>query len=335
MKAVFMTHKGRQGIEDAYAQALQERLRSELGLAPPAYEMEDLLKNEEAYGKVEYIFSTWGMFELSKAEIQRFFPRLKAVFYAAGTVQYFARPFLSLGIRVFSAWVANGVPVAEFAFSQIVLSGKGYFQAIRAFKEKGFRLSADVADKTPGNYGIQIGLLGAGVIGKMLIERLKTIQCEIFAFDPFLPAEKAAELGVQKAELGWIFANCDIVSNHIANNEQTKGMITYKHFKAMKKNATFINTGRGAQIVEQDLIRIMRERPDLTALLDVTDPNEPLPQGHPFLSIDNIVLSPHIAGSKGREVLRMGEFMVGEYAAMISGGTPKYEVTLEMLETMA
>ena len=71
---------------------------------------------------------------LSEAEIAEYLPNLRAVFYGAGSVQYFARPFLSRGVRVFSAWAANAVPVAEYAVAQIVLSGKGFYQAVRRYE---------------------------------------------------------------------------------------------------------------------------------------------------------------------------------------------------------
>ena len=71
----------------------------------------DAVKEELA--AVEYVFSTWGMLALSAEEIREYLPSCKAVFYAAGSVQYFARPFLENGIAVHSAWAANGVPCAS------------------------------------------------------------------------------------------------------------------------------------------------------------------------------------------------------------------------------
>jgi len=72
----------------------------------------------------------------------------------------------------------------------------------------------------------------------------------------------------------------------------------------MRPYATFINTGRGAQVVEEALADVLRSRPDLTAVLDVTWPEPPV-AGHPFYSLPNCVLTPHIAGSSGDEVHRM------------------------------
>ena len=139
---------------------------------------------------------------------------------------------------------------------------------------------------------------------------------------------------MEKCDLPTLFEGALVVSNHLADNAQTKGMLDYPLFAAMREGATFINTGRGAQVVQADLARALRERPDLTALLDVTDP-EPPEAGHPFYTLPNCLLTPHIAGSTGDEVARMGEYMLAECRAYLSGEPTRFEVTEKMLETMA
>ena len=99
--------------------------------------------------------------------------------------------------------------------------------------------------------------------------------------------------------------------------------------------STFINTGRGAQLIEADLVKMLTERPDVTAVLDVTDPKEPPERDHPFYSLPNCVLTPHIAGSLGNEVVRMSEYMAEEFDSYVKGKPTRYEVSLKMLETMA
>lgn len=111
-------------------------------------------------------------------------------------------------------------------------------------------------------------------------------------------------------------------------------MLGYDLFKLMPKNATFINTGRGAQVVEEDLIRILKERADLTAVLDVTFPEPPLPESK-FYTLPNCVLTPHIAGSLGNEKWRMSEYMYDEFIRYKNGEKTLYGVTEKMLETMA
>ena len=141
-------------------------------------------------------------------------------------------------------------------------------------------------------------------------------------------------LGVTLCSLEELFSTCTVVSNHLANNEQTRGMLNGALFSSMRPYATFLNTGRGAQVVEDDLVDVLTARPDLTAVLDVTYP-EPPAEGHAFYSLPNCVLTPHIAGSSGDEVHRMAEYMKDEFDRLIAGEACRYEVNLKMLETMA
>ncbi|MBO4979229.1 MAG: glycerate dehydrogenase, partial [Clostridia bacterium] len=89
-----------------------------------------------------------------------------------------------------------------------------------------------------------------------------------------------------------------------------------------------------AQVVEDDLVRALTERADLTAVLDVTEP-EPADPSHPFYTLENCFMTPHIAGSLGGEVVRMAEYMARECQSYVNGAPCKYEVTAKMLETMA
>ena len=293
-----------------------------------------VLENPESFADTEYIFSTWGMPCFSDEEVKRYFPNLKCIFYAAGTVQYFARPFLNNGVKVFSAWAANAVPVAEYTVAQIILANKGFYRSSIMSDKAGYSEAKKIFSQYIGNYNTKIGIIGAGMIGKLVIKMLKAYNLDVLVFDPFLPDEVAEELGVEKSSLERIFSECSVVSNHLANNEQTKGMLSGELFKLMPQNATFLNTGRGAQVVEADLCRALREHPDRTAVLDVTWPEPALP-GHEFYELENVVLTPHIAGSMGDETYRMAEYMVEEYKLYAAGKPTNYGVTLKMLETMA
>lgn len=311
-----------------------ERLRAHAALDERLYTKADVLRDPDRFRETEAIFSTWGMPVFTEEEIKRCFPRLRCVFYAAGTVQGFARPFLACGVRVFSAWAANGVPVAEYTVSQIILANKGFFGHTRLMQRERYKEAKAWRAAYPGNYGARVGLIGCGMIGSMVAERLKAYRLEVLAFDPFLSPARADALGVRLTSLDEIFSTCQTVSNHLANNEATQGILQYRHFASMPPNATFLNTGRGAQVVEADLVRALTERPDLTAVLDVTYP-EPPAAGHPFYTLENCFLTPHIAGSLGDEVVRMAEYMLEEYLRFIGDETCRYEVTGEMLLTMA
>ena len=320
----------------AYSPSTLDALRAEAGLvSATAVGREELLSGAAA--DAEAVFSSWGMPQLSEDEIARHLPRLRALFYAAGTVQAFARPFLARGIRVCSAWRENAVPVAEYATSQMLLANKGFFQTCRRNRSEAARKETHrFFSSFPGNFDCRVGLLGCGSIGRLVAQALRAHRLEVLVFDPFLPDAAAAALGLRKAPLEEIFSTCQTVSNHLANNAQTRGILDYALFSRMLPNATFLNTGRGAQVVEADLARALAEEPGRTAVLDVTWP-EPPPSGHPFYDLPNVFLTPHMAGSSSLEVRRMGEAMLEEFRAWRAdpaAATPRV-VTAKMLETMA
>lgn len=332
MKAILLSADDT--IKRVYPESTLEELRKIQGFEGKVYRKDDVLEKPELFEKTEYIFSTWGMPVFEEDEIKKCFPSLKCVFYAAGSVQRFARPFLNCGVKVFSAWAANAVPVAEYTVAEIVLANKGFYLTSRILKGKDNTKARTEGGNYPGNYGAKVGIIGAGMIGKLVINMLKAYKLDVLVFDPFLPDSAADELGVKKVSLEELFSECNVISNHLANNEQTQKMLNYKLFSRMKPYSTFINTGRGAQVVEEDLIRHLTERNDVTAVLDVTMPEPPLEESKLY-TLANCVLTPHIAGSSGNEIWRMAEYIVDEYKHYVSGDSCKYEVTLKMLETMA
>ena len=153
-------------------------------------------------------------------------------------------------------------------------------------------------------------------------------------FDAFLSDANAKKLGVSKVSLEQAFAESAVVSNHLADVPATAGMLNRQYFESMRPNATFINTGRGATVVEEDLIQVLQQRRDLAALLDVTR-SEPPAANSPLYTMPNVFLSSHIAGSIGSEFMRLAEYMIEEFLAWKNGEPLRYAVTPAMVETMA
>jgi len=330
MKSIILTKKLQEG----------EKLRRSLqtfdegGASFPCLTKAEVEKQTSELKECEYIFSTWYMPEFTEEEISKYFPSLKCVFYAAGTVKYFAEPFLKRGVRVFTAASANGIPVAEFTASQIVLAGKGYFQAQRAYKwpiwRSGFNRSRGFAERKFGNYGAKVGIIGCGVIGGKVVELLQPYQLEVLVYDPYLSDECANAFGVKKVGIEELFRTCDVVSNHLPNISETRGIINEALLSSMKPTATLINTGRGAQVNEKALNKVLRKRKDMCALLDVTS-HEPLFPWSPLYWRKNVFLTPHIAGSLSEEYGRMVEYMVQAYRDVIEGKKNACETSLEVI----
>ena len=335
MKAILLTANKEKG-QTVYNSKSLEKIRREFEIERTIYTRKDILSPDHDFCDVEVVFACWGVEAFSVQEIKEHLPNLKGVFYVGGSVRYFAKPFLEAGVRMSGAWQANAVAVAEYIVSQMILGIKGVFRSrITCSSEWDAKKKQVISVK--GFYGIKIGILGGGAIGRKVIEFLsnyKDNQLEIYLYSPSLTQEKAKEMGVKQATVEEIFKECDIISNHIANNPQTFGFYTSKQFELMGEQVVFINSGRGEQIVESDLTEAMRKRPLSCALLDVTYP-EPPNESCPLFSVENIFINPHIAGSQNNELERMVDYILQDAVSLKHGNAFLYEITLESLNRLA
>ncbi|MEO6760412.1 MAG: NAD(P)-dependent oxidoreductase, partial [Saprospiraceae bacterium] len=190
------------------------------------------------------------------------------------------------------------------------------------------------AFRGPGNWRESVALLGAGAIGRKVIELLQPFHSSILVFDPFLSDEAAVDLGVEKVTLEEAFARAFVVSNHLADVLETVGLLNRALFERLRSYAVFINTGRGCTVEEAGLQHVLAARPDLTALLDVTHPEPPV-EGSPFYSLPNVSLTTHLAGSVNDETVRMADYCLEEFFAWVAGRPLRYAVKREMLATIA
>lgn len=282
--------------------------------------------------EVEWIFSSWSMPIVSEAFLAAF-PKLRAIFYAAGTVKPFVTDALwEREIIVTSAFAANAIPVADFTIAQIVLSLKSFWRAAAQVRKEKAKAARQIP--TPGVYGATVGLISLGMIGRLVAERLREFPVEVVAYDPFVSEETAAELGVRLCPLDEVFSMSDVVSCHTPWLKETERMLRKEHFQQMKLYATFINTARGAVVDEPGMIEVLTARPDLFALVDVTWPEPPV-TGSPLYELPNLVLTPHIAGSKNNECWRLAQYMIDEAKRLLAGEPLQYAVTPKLLKLMA
>jgi phosphoglycerate dehydrogenase-like enzyme len=342
-KAIFLLNDAKwssQIIPRVYTPETRRRLEGMLDLHPTCLHPADLARPEVAAlcRDAEIILATWGMPPLSPEQIAGTFPKLKAVFYAAGTVQSFARPFLARNIVVVSAWAANAVPVSEFTLAQILLANKQTLNNMRRLQNGGphlWRPAPPEGFEPPGNYDTTVALVSLGQIGQRVANLLKPFRLNIVAFEPYPRPGLAESLGVKLVSLEECFSTASVISLHAPNLPTTKKMIRREHFELMRPHTTFINTARGGPVDQDALLDVMEKRPDLTAVIDVTDPHEPPPAGSRYYSLPNVFLTSHIAGSAGHEVARMGVYVTDEVERHLKGQPLQYKVTEPMLETMA
>jgi phosphoglycerate dehydrogenase-like enzyme len=305
-------------IEAIYGKGRKEQIAGLTDLYPhlicPA-NFEEHIPNLKS---LEVIFSTWSMPRLTAEQIEKM-PQLKAVFYAAGGTAYFRKPFMDKGIICCSGTEANAVPVAEFCLGQILLTAKGFFRNTAACATREGRINKPFVGL--GSYGAKVSLLGNGAISRKLQELLKPFRLDV----EVIPSR---QMTAQKLEE--VFETSYIVSNHLPDREDNKGLLNRAHFSRMPHGATFINTGRGGQVNEADMAAVLSERKDLTALLDVQDPEPPL-EGSPLYTLPNVHMSSHIAGTYNDEYQRLADYMIEEFIRWKNNEPLLYRVTDDML----
>ena len=260
-------------------------------------------------------------------------PRLKAVFYAAGSVKCFATPeSYARGILISSAFEANAIPVAEYAHATIMLSLKSFWRFLRQAPEQKF--TREGIPVTGAYKSSKVGLVSLGAVGRSVAARFVSNEISLLAYDPFFSPEAAAKLGVTLVSLPELFATSDVVSIHAPWLPETENLINGVLVASMKPGATLINTSRGALLHEEEVAQVLRDRPDLTAILDVTHPEPPVADSL-LRTLENVILTPHIAGSLGCEITRMGRWAVDEMNRFLDNEPPHHAITQEMMVRMA
>ena len=297
----------------------------------PAQTKQSILADLSLLADVEVIFSGWGAPVMDEAFLAAA-PNLRAVFYGAGSVRSFVTEAVwQRGIVLTTAATANAVPVSEYTLAAILFSLKhGWRYSRQVRDEKTF----PKRDQVPGAYDSTVGLISLGLIGRLVLERLKPFDLRVLAYDPFVDVEYARQNDVELVLLGELFRRSDVVSVHTPWLKETEGLITGAHLASMKPGATFINTARGAVVRESEMNEVLRQRPDLQAILDVTHPEPPAPDS-PLYTLPNVILTPHIAGSLDVECRRMGRHMVEELRRYIDGKPLRWRVTPEAAKRRA
>jgi phosphoglycerate dehydrogenase-like enzyme len=323
------------GVEQmVLAPATRNELESVVELvAPGAIDLNQL--DDDVLEDIEVVLGSWGCNVLDAALLARM-PKLRLLAYAAGTVKMTVTPATwEQGIAVSSAASANAVPVAEFTFAAIVMIAKDVFRVRDRHRE--VRGREHVAGIGPagdvGTRGLRIGVIGASTIGRLLIERLHTLDVEIAVSDPYLDVAAATSLRVELMDLDALCAWADIVTVHAPELPSTRHLVNTERLAQMRDGAWLVNTSRGS-LVDTDALARECVAGRLCAFLDTPEP-EPLPADSPLYDLPNVVLTPHIAGSLGNEIARMGELAVAEVRRFLAGEPLQHEVCAADLERIA
>lgn len=250
----------------------------------------------------------------------------------------------SLGIPILYVPGRNQDTVADFTIGMMVAISRGLAQGNHLIKsnvitdekdyvQNGF-CATDVnwVGSTPEKFaylqykgptfsGKTLGLVGYGAIGREVAKRAVAFDMKVLAFDAFVKQENAGP-GVTMVSLDEVMSQSDFVSLHLPVNDATRGIVSADKLAMMKKNAYLINNARAAIMDYDKLIDMLQKKEIAGAALDVY-PVEPLPPTHPLLSLDNVCLTPHIAGCSYDPYDRSYTYLISDLKKFYAGEEPE------------
>ncbi|WP_405620817.1 hydroxyacid dehydrogenase [Streptomyces sp. NBC_00076] len=286
----------------------------------------------DALARAEVLITGWGCPRLDTGVLATA-PRLRTVLHAAGSVRSLVGEALwARGITVSSAVTGNALPVAEYTLAMILLAGKDTFTHRERFRaDHTYPSPAETA--ATGNVGRRIGVIGASRVGRRLLELLEPFDFSVLLHDPYVSPAEAAALGAELLPLEDLLRHSDIVTLHAPDIPETYRMLDAGRLALIRDGGVLVNTSRGA-LIDPDALTGELVSGRLHAILDVTEP-EPLPAGSPLYRLPNVFLTPHIAGSLGNELERLGRIVVEELERLVGGLPPAHEVRLSDLARVA
>lgn len=273
---------------------------------------------DDRLATVEVLLTGWGAPRLDRARLDRM-PRLKAMLHCAGTIRpQVSEEFWLRGIRASTVAEANAVPVAEFTLAAVIFAGKkAPFIAADADARRSNGLRIERYGEL-SNLGRTVGIVGFSRVGRRvvnLLQQLDDVTCLVS--DPYADPLEVQAAGGELVELEDLLPRVDVLSLHAPALPSTNGMIGAAQLAALRDHATLINTARGS-LVDTDALIGHLQAGRLYAVLDVTEP-EPLPAGSALWELPNTFLTPHIAGSHGNELARMGDCVIDELERFLDG----------------
>lgn len=261
--------------------------------------------------------------------------KLRLITHAAGSIKSLVPEcFWETGCRITSNGPIIAEDVAQTVLAFILFSLRGFWTFAKDTRDGNWSGGEASLFTTRRLNGLTVGIIGASNVGREVIKILKPFGCEIKIYDPYLSPIEEKELGVEAVALNDLISSSDVLSLHAPPTEGCRHMINRETAALIKDGALFINTARGMLVDEPAFIDELKKN-RFFACIDVTDP-EPPAKDHPFRTLGNVILTPHIAGGhtvNGR--LMLGRNAISEIYNYLHKGQLKFEVRREMVGNMA
>ena len=271
-------------------------------------------------------FITRGNIKVTR-QIMKASPQLRAVgVHGVGCDHVDLQAARELGKVVLNTPAALTETVAEMtlalmlALTRRVVSADKAVRAGEWTRKYGDLIGSELLDKT-------IGIIGLGRIGAAVARRLKSFKVELLYYDVANRPELESELDIMRVDLDTLFRSSDIITLHTPHTPQTRNLVSKRAFNLMKDRVYLVNTARGKIIDQPALIDALKKGKVAGAALDVFE-EEPLKPSNPLASMDNVILTPHLAASSREAMRRMAVQVAEGVMAVLRGGIPESPVVM-------
>jgi D-3-phosphoglycerate dehydrogenase len=259
-------------------------------------------------------------------------PNLRLVGAArAGQENLDVKAATARGIVMHNVMGRNAQAVSDFAIGLMFAEARNIARSHHALMKEEWRKKFSNSDFTPELMGKTLGLVGFGYIGRLVAQKLAGFKMKLLVHDPFVPEEALREHNASRASIEELFRQSDIVSLHARLTDATRGLVGKKVLDLMKPTAILINTARAGLVDEDALFDALKNRRIGGAALDVHS-FEPLQKGSRWLGLDNVTLTPHIAGTTAEALTNSPYLLVRDINRLLTGGKPQFILNPEVLD---
>lgn len=225
----------------------------------------------------------------------------------------------SHGITVFKTIGRNTEAVSDFTVGLILCELRNIARGHAAMKQGNWRRKYSNSDIMGDMEGKTVGLVGFGEIGRAVTKKLSGFEVRVIAYDPFVDKEKMNEAGAEKVDFETLCRNSDFVSVHARLSDATKNLIGKEALSMMKSTVYLINTARAGLIDENALVEALEQKRIGGAAIDVFW-TEPIRMDHPLLSMDNVTVTPHLAGATNDTMRKTPYLLLNEMKKAMDQG---------------
>ncbi|HVO20072.1 MAG TPA: 2-hydroxyacid dehydrogenase [Anaeromyxobacter sp.] len=255
-------------------------------------------------------------------------PRLKVVgVLRAGVENVDVAAATARGVVVVNTPGRNADAVADFTVGLLIAEARNICRGHHGLKHGRWLREYPNSGHIPDLPGKTVGIVGLGEIGRKVARRLAGFDVTLLAYDPLV---KAAPEGIRLVDLPTLVAEADFVTIHARLTRETEGLLSRELIARMKPTAYLINTSRSALLDERALVEALGEGRLAGAALDVFD-HEPPGVDDPLVRLDNVTLTPHMAGGSNDAFFHCPRLLAAEIGKLLDGGEPRSVVNREAL----